>query len=188
VSDRVSEALRELIDQQAIIAVLNDYARALDTRDWELLASLFTLDALVDYTAEGGPLCRGPDAVVADCQADFDGLEATQHLIGNVTITVAGDHADATCYVHAWHYSAAAQDGTTLLLVGGYRDRLARTGGTWKIVRRSLEVAFQSGNLGVKGGRSGPQTASGGSSPRPTRDAGLRAPAKNPAAAPPSTT
>lgn len=161
--DQVGEALRDVIDRQAITAVLHAYARALDSRDWVLLASLFTPDAVVDYSAEGGPVCHGSDAVVADCQADFEGLEATQHLIGNVTVTVVGDRADATCYVHAWHYSGAARGGTTLLLVGGYTDQLVRTDGTWKIARRSLEVAFQTGNPGVKAGRNRSQSAFGGS-------------------------
>jgi ketosteroid isomerase-like protein len=149
----VVDVFRELLDERAIVTLLNDYARALDTRDWPLLSSLFTADAVVDYTAEGGPVCNGADAVVADCQADFTGLDATHHLIGNVTVSVDGDRATARSYVHAWHQRADAPGGTVLLLAGGYDDRLVRDGGGWKIRRRVLTVAFEWGNAAVKSER-----------------------------------
>lgn len=146
----MSERIEQLLDERAITAVLHDYARALDTRDWALLASLFTSTAVVDYTDEGGPVCHGPGAVVADCQADFAGLDATQHMIGNVAIVAEGDHARASCHVQAWHHRASATDGTTLLLVGGYEDELVRFAGEWRIARRKLRVAFETGNAAVK--------------------------------------
>jgi ketosteroid isomerase-like protein len=149
----MADVLGELLDERAISALLNDYARALDTRDWPLLSSLFTAEAVADYTAEGGPLCNGANAIVADCQADFTGLDATHHLIGNVVVTIDGDHATARSYVHAWHHRAEAPGGTVILLAGGYEDRLVRDGDGWKIARRVLTVAFEAGNPAVKAGR-----------------------------------
>lgn len=146
----MGDALATLLDERAITAVLNHYARALDTRDWELLASLFTPDAVVDYSAEGGPVCEGPAAVVADCRADFAGLDATHHLIGNVAIAIEGDEARARCELHAWHHRVAAPHGDALLLAGGYEDRLVRTGAGWRIAHRALRVAFQTGSPEVK--------------------------------------
>jgi len=153
----VDDLQRLLLDERAITAVLHDYARALDRRDWELLASLFTANAVVDYSSEGGPVCHGPEPVVADCQEDFAGLDATSHLIGNVTIAVDGDSARASSVVHAWHVRQAAAGGSTLLLVGGYEDRLVRTPGGWRLAARTLTVAFQAGNPGVKVPRPGPE-------------------------------
>jgi 3-phenylpropionate/cinnamic acid dioxygenase small subunit len=149
----MAEPLAVLVDERAIAGILHDYARALDTRDWDLLAALFTADAVVDYSGEGGPVCQGPAAVVADCQADFAGLDATHHLIGNVAVDVAGDEARATCALQAWHYRSGAAGGSTLLLAGGYEDRLVRTPAGWRIAHRVLRVAFEDGNPEVKAPR-----------------------------------
>jgi ketosteroid isomerase-like protein len=148
--------LKVLLDERAISALLYDYARALDRRDWALLASVFTPDAVVDYSLEGGPVCRGPAEVAADCRADFAGLNATQHMIGNITIAVTGDHARASSLVHAWHFRTAAEGEPTLLLVGGYEDHLIHGPNGWLISARQLTVAFQTGNVAVKVPRSFP--------------------------------
>ena len=39
-------------DELAIAALLNRYARAVDTKDWDLYRSVFTDDAHIDYSAE----------------------------------------------------------------------------------------------------------------------------------------
>jgi len=136
-----------VIDRQAIIDVLIKYVTALDQKDWELLAEQFTPDAVVDYSAEGGPVCRGRAEVVADCQADLGALDATHHLTGNFAVDVQGDVATSTSLVQAWHYSG----GATQLMAGGYRDRLVRTPEGWKLEHRELRVAFESGDQSIKG-------------------------------------
>ncbi len=40
-------------DELAIQALLNRYARAVDTKDWQLYRSVFTADALIDYSSAG---------------------------------------------------------------------------------------------------------------------------------------
>ena len=40
-------------DQTAITALLNRYARAVDTSDWKLYRSVFTPDAHIDYSSAG---------------------------------------------------------------------------------------------------------------------------------------
>lgn len=169
-SNEIDDPQRLLFDERAITTVLHDYARALDARDWPLLESLFTPDAVVDYSSEGGPVCHGRAAVVADCKDDFTGLDATSHLIGNIAMAVDRDGARVSSLVHAWHFRAGAAGGSTLLLVGGYDDRLVRTPSGWRIAARTLTVAFQTGNSAVNNVQTGPWAV------------------KNPADAPPSTT
>jgi 3-phenylpropionate/cinnamic acid dioxygenase small subunit len=43
----------ENLDAVEIQQLLARYARALDTRDWELYRSVFTEDAFIDYAAAG---------------------------------------------------------------------------------------------------------------------------------------
>ena len=47
--------LQRVSDELEIASVLHRYARAVDTCDWDLLRSLFTDDAHLDYTSVGGP-------------------------------------------------------------------------------------------------------------------------------------
>lgn len=54
---------QRLADEQAISALLYRYARAVDTKDWALYRSVFTDDAVIDYTSAGGspdPATRWP--------------------------------------------------------------------------------------------------------------------------------
>lgn len=163
----MSDCCQHHADHGAITAVLHGYALALDTRDWDLLASMFSTDAIVDYSAEGGPICHGPAEVIADCQRDFIGLDATQHLMGNIRIAVDGDTARASSYVQACHFREAAAGGSVQVLAGTYEDELCRSVGGWLITRRALGVLFEWGNPAVK----------------------VQArPVKSPAEAPPSTT
>lgn len=137
-------------ERRAVEDVLIAYANALDARDWAALTELFTNDAEVDYSAEGGPVCHGADEVIADCERDFEGLDVTHHLMGNILVEVEGETATATSLVQAWHYRADAPGGSGLLLAGGYEDELVRTADGWRIRRRRLTVHFQLGNPTVK--------------------------------------
>ena len=43
---------QQVSDELEIAALLNAYARAVDTKDWELYRSVFTDDAHIDYSAD----------------------------------------------------------------------------------------------------------------------------------------
>ena len=47
-------------DKLEIHELMARYARGVDTKDWELWKSVFTPDALVDYSSAGAPV--GPPA------------------------------------------------------------------------------------------------------------------------------
>ena len=46
---------KRLSDEREITALLNRYARAVDTKDWELYRTVFTDDAVIDYSSAGIP-------------------------------------------------------------------------------------------------------------------------------------
>lgn len=140
--------LAELVDRERIVDVLYRYATALDDRDWELLASCFTEDAVADFLELGG-VNEGREAIVELCRSVLSGLDASQHLIGNPRVSLDGDRATATCYVQAQHLLVSASGGDTYLVGGTYRDRLLRTEHGWRIEHRTLEATWQDGNAGV---------------------------------------
>ena len=134
-------------DRDEITDVLIRYATALDTRDWHLFDSCFTEDAIADYGTLGGRN-QGREAI-RNAVAILAGFDRTQHLIGNISITVDADEAQAVCYLHAQHVIDGG-DSVELLTIGGiYRDRIIRTPIGWRIAQRKLEPVWQSGDSGL---------------------------------------
>ena len=87
-----------LADTAAVVDVCVRNARALDGRDWELLATCFADDVVVEF--EGVEPLHGPAAVVDVCRGALEPLDASQHLLGNHHVDDRrrlGDAASATC-------------------------------------------------------------------------------------------
>jgi SnoaL-like domain len=112
-------------DRAEIANLLIRYATALDTRNWQLFDSCFTEDAIADYGTLAGRH-HGVEAI-REAVAILAGFDRTQHLLGNIAVTVESDEAHATCYLHAQHVLERG-GGVELLTIGGiYRDRILRT-------------------------------------------------------------
>ena len=139
--------LSTLLDEREILQVVLRYCRALDTKDWPLLGSVFTPDATADLS--GPALLEGIDAIRARVRAVLDHLDLSQHLVGNHEVHVDGDGATHRCYLQAQHVRRAAAEGPNYIVAGRYEDRLARTEVGWRIVHRTLTVMWTEGNLAV---------------------------------------
>jgi 3-phenylpropionate/cinnamic acid dioxygenase small subunit len=137
--------LQQLTDRLDINDLLNRYADAVDRQDWEQLATCFTPDASIDYSASGGVAGTYPD--VAKWLADTMKLfSMTQHLVTNSRVTIDGDIATGRAYFYNPMTLAGADGGTDFLIVGGYyNDRFVRTGDGWRIAERREEMAFMDG-------------------------------------------
>ena len=48
--------LKEISDRLELMDLMVRYSHAIDTRSWDELDDVFTPDAVIDYTAFGGPL------------------------------------------------------------------------------------------------------------------------------------
>jgi ketosteroid isomerase-like protein len=146
--EEITGQVRELTDRAAILDVVIAYATALDGRDWEALAGLFTEDARWEYRASGEQV-RGSQAIAARIRPALEHLDATQHLNGNHVITVHGDEAEHTCYYHAQHVRRGLPDGELFLGAGRYEDRLRRTPDGWRLTDRVLISSWSAGNPAV---------------------------------------
>lgn len=133
---------------QDVINVSVRYAVALDTRDWELLRTVFTLDAIGDYGSAQGS-CDGYEAIEKLCRAVLEPLTASQHLLGNHQVTLTDSGANAVCYLQATHLDAEITGGTTFTLGGRYDDRLVMTDRGWRITHRRLTTIWTAGNPAV---------------------------------------
>ena len=135
-------SLQEVSDRIEIQDLLVRYAHAVDTREWKLFAELFTDDAVVDYTAFGGP--RGTvEEVTAFLGSVLPMFSATQHLVANSAVTLDGDRAAARTMCHNPMALPGEEGRESLLLCGlWYVDELVRTPDGWKLRSRSEDKAY----------------------------------------------
>lgn len=139
--------LQELTDRLDITDVLTRYCTALDSRQWDLLEQVFTVDARAEYGSVGSP--AGLAEITEGIRGTIGDLDATQHLIGNVAVTLAGDTATASCYLMSQHLRTGVPEGETYMIGGRYVDELTRTPDGWRITSRRLERMWASGNRGI---------------------------------------
>ena len=116
-------------DELEIAALLSRYARAVDTKDWDLYRTVFTDDAHIDYSAN---VFQGSlDGAVDFFSGDFSALVTmSMHYITNIEAEVDGD----TARVRAMFYNPTRITGLDeLSMFGGYYfHELVRTPDGWR--------------------------------------------------------
>lgn len=126
-------SLQEISDRLEIQDVLARYSDAIDSRRWDDLDGLFTVDADIDYTSMGG--IRGTLAEQkAFLDANLPHFPAFQHLTATSTFDIAGDLARVRtiCF-----NPMVVQDEKHVLFCGlWYRDTFARVYDEWRIKTR----------------------------------------------------
>jgi ketosteroid isomerase-like protein len=119
----------QVSDELEIAALLNAYARAVDTKDWQLYRSVFTDDAHIDYSAA---VFKGSlDEAIEFFDGDFSALVMmSMHYITNVESEIDGD----TARVRAMFYNPTQIKGVgELSMFGGYYFHdLVRTPDGWR--------------------------------------------------------
>lgn len=116
----------------AIAALLYRYARAVDTKDWELYRTVFTDDAVIDYSSAGFAV-GSLDEVVDALSAGLGALPWSMHYITNVEVLESdGD----TASVRAMFYNPMQLPGMseTSSCGGYYHHELVRTDDGWRSI------------------------------------------------------
>ena len=148
-ADDLARRLARLEDREEIRDVVIRYATALDSRDWTLLAEVFAPDGAADYGALAGTP-TGPTEIAEACRQVLAGLDASQHMLGNIAVDADGsDRATATSYFRAQHYLVGDNGANTYVVAGVYTDRLRRTADGWRIDYRTLTPTWTDGNAGI---------------------------------------
>ncbi|MFC4585840.1 nuclear transport factor 2 family protein [Sphaerisporangium corydalis] len=131
-------ALTETADRLEIAEILARYAYAVDSGEWDRLDTVFTEDAVIDYTSAGG--IKGPKeeakAWLADVLRHWPGR---LHLIGAMSIRFEGEAGDEAVVAAAFadtlspSREAIPADTTGLIQGGGwYHHRMVRTSSGWR--------------------------------------------------------
>ena len=149
----MDDALRYLVEKDAIVDTIIRLFVATDNRDWETARACFTPRVLFDMTSMTG---GSPGEI--DAQEIVDGwdrglrhLKAVHHQGGNFQVTLDGDRADAFCYGTASHYLPNASGQNTRLFVGSYDFRLEKDGAAWRIRQFRFNLKYMDGNLQLEG-------------------------------------
>lgn len=144
----MSETTIEMLaDQAAISEVMHRYCRAVDGRDWDLLASCFTEDVEADFRSFGArEVAAGRDAWVAAVGSTVGGLDATQHLTGNHMHDLKGDTATLRADLQAVHILQNDLGDAEYTIGGFYTCDFVRRPDGWKIRRYTLTMTWQRGN------------------------------------------
>jgi hypothetical protein len=127
-------ALQRLLDENEIRALSATYARGLDRHDQALVRSVFADDATTHY----GSFRGGPDEMSAMAMTALGAYSATQHIVGQVNLSLDGDTATGEVYLHAFHRHAT--EDVDRFICGRYIDRYARIDGRWLITHRTEVV------------------------------------------------
>ncbi|MFN3220164.1 MAG: nuclear transport factor 2 family protein [Acidimicrobiales bacterium] len=148
--------ITEIGDRLEIGQLLVRYVDAIDTKDWDLLDTVFTPDARLDYTSSGGPDAAGDyPTMKAWLQTQLAMFPMTQHLLGQSAITFEGTGDDRVARCRTLFHNpmgAPVNDAGTFDLegkgigvftVGGwYRDTCVPTSDGWRIAEKIEDQAF----------------------------------------------
>jgi len=138
---------QDVADRIEIDDLITRYATAVDTKDWDLYRTVFTDDAIIDYTSAGG-IRGGLGEVVEWLSHALKLFPMTQHLITNRHVVLEGDTATGRSYYYNPLGRPDGKGGMQLLFFGGYySDRFRRTADGWRIAERVEETAWVEGSL-----------------------------------------
>ncbi|MBY0509961.1 MAG: nuclear transport factor 2 family protein [Rhodospirillaceae bacterium] len=119
------------------------YARALDTRDWGLLDTVFAPELEAQYGDQ--PASQGRNTVVDGIRGFLDRCGPSQHLMGNFDVTVNGTGATSVCYIRVFHQGKGDRAPLTQETFGSYHATWTRTAEGWRAVKWRLAVSMELG-------------------------------------------
>ena len=140
-----------LLDERAIHFQLCAIARAMDDREWSQLIDILTDDVTGDLG--DGHAIEGQADFLATLQKYLGNCGPTQHLLGNLVVSIDGDSAMSACYVRDVHQGREGCEHLFLSTSGEYRDQWRRTAGLWRLSHRTKINFLMDGSLEALGVR-----------------------------------
>ena len=141
--------IQEVSDHLEIQGLLTRYCTAIDSKQYDMLDTVFTPDAFIDYRSAGGISGKLPE-IKAWLAKALGVFPMTQHYVTNFSITLDGDSARSRCmfYNPMGLSLQEGRKGLELLFFGGYyNDKLVRTPEGWRISERIEESTWMYGQL-----------------------------------------
>jgi ketosteroid isomerase-like protein len=152
--DELRAEVRYLSDREAIRDVLTTFATAMDAQDWELLASVWTDDAIFDRTRQGpvsaddpDGMWRGKQEIMAQMMAGVSRHFTSHHVLANHRISLDGDRAKAVSYMQSVHLDDPTKPAEHGGKGGWYLTELVRTPDGWKLTLMSHTPVWFAGTM-----------------------------------------
>jgi ketosteroid isomerase-like protein len=117
-------------DKAEIIEIINLYAFALDTHQWDLFDRVFTEDVVAVFVPAGSGW-NGLNIFKASFAEFHAKLDSHQHTMMGHLVVVDGDTAHAFSYGNWLLIRESAEGGPTWTGTGWYDDDLVRTEQGW---------------------------------------------------------
>ena len=145
--------LQEISDRFEIADVITRYTRAVDTKRFaDLHVDVFADDAVLDYSAVGGPVAP-PEEAVPWVERGLAGFARHQHIIGQLDVRfiepAAGGRsgeAQVTAYFTNPMVIIEPDGAEKLVEVGGYyHHTMVRTADGWRSRRLVDETVWMRG-------------------------------------------
>lgn len=142
-----AEAGIGIAERFAIVDLLNEYAAAVDARDWKRLEErVFAPDVECRYAGFGE--FRGRDAVLDFLRESMAPVTMSQHVLSNHVFRIAGERAETRVYLLA-HLRLETAEGERRISEGGvYEHELLRGAAGWRIHRLVLESLWRTEETG----------------------------------------
>lgn len=136
----LTQRIRALEDRLALRELVARYGIAVDDRDIDTLATLFTPDA--SFRSQDAVMnATGRDAIIEQFHGRFAALKATNHVAHDQIIDldpVDPDRASGLVSSHAEVW----RNGQALIAALRYRDRYERRAGRWCFAERVLSFLY----------------------------------------------
>ena len=125
-----------------IAELLARYARALDTKDWELFRSVFTTDAQIDYRSSGG-IAGALDDVAPWLEQAFSAVPWSLHYITNIEVQLNYNQTAASVRAMLWNPMQFTGMDKPSYIGGAYHHDLVRTPDGWRSERLREETTMR---------------------------------------------
>jgi SnoaL-like domain len=132
--------------------LVTNYSRGLDSRDYDLVRSVWAPDAQISYDLSSVGVDRAlltyasGEEMAADAEHIHAPLLATMHRNSNHWFQVDGDTAVGRVYVDLFEVRVDHEKPETVHHLGWYDDTYARIDGAWKITQRHFTVKWSEGD------------------------------------------
>jgi hypothetical protein len=147
----MEDRIMSVENRLAVHDVMHRYALAIDTRNWTLLETVFADQVTADFQSFGSKeIFEGPAARWIDnIRLTIQGMDATQHMMGNHLYEISGDRARGTTYIRALHVCKNDWGDDTYTVGGHYTVEMVRGPEGWRIAKYTLQVTWHNGNRQV---------------------------------------
>ena len=132
----MSPGAADISDRMALRDLAGAYAHAVDRREFDAVALLFTESGRLTI----GDRDRLGREEIAQAMTGLARYEVTTHFLGQQSVVLDGDRATGETYCLAHHVSAGAGQRTNTVMSIRYLDTFVRSHGTWLIETRVLAV------------------------------------------------